>query len=70
MASLQDVKVKTSLKGHVQAESNETRWMSGGTTGGRSASATENKAWKAMDVGVQDAAETGLPEAFSVLRAG
>ena len=52
--------MNTSLKGCVQAESIETRWMVGGTSGGKSASATENTAQVAMDVGVRDAAKTAL----------
>ena len=60
--------MNTSLKGCVQAESNETRWMSGGTIGGKSASATENTAQVAIDVGVQDMVVVGLSEAHSVLR--
>ena len=47
----------TSLKECVQAKSNETRWMVGGTTRRERAGLTENGTQTAMDVGVQDAAE-------------
>ena len=60
--------MNTSLKGCVQVESNETRWMVGGTTGGKKASRLENGAQQAMDVGVQDVVVVGLSEEYSVLR--
>ena len=52
--------MNTLLKECVQVESSETRWMAGGTTGRKSASAMENGAQKAVDVGVQDVVETAL----------
>ena len=59
--------MNTSLKGCVQVESNETRWMAGGTTRLKSASAMEKGAQKAVDVGVQDVVVVGLSEACSGL---
>ena len=51
----------TLLKECVQAKINETRWMVGGTNHVKMAGATENRAQKAGDVGVQDVAEKALP---------
>ena len=52
--------MSTFLKGRVPVESNETGWMVGARQGGKSAARLENGAQKAMDVGVQNAAETAL----------
>ena len=49
----------TLLKECVQAKTNETRWMVGGTNHGKMAGATENGAQEAGDVPVQDVRFTG-----------
>ena len=49
------------MKGCVLVDSNETRWMVGGTTRRKSAARLENETRKAMNVGGHDAAKTALP---------
>ena len=51
----------TLLKECVQAKTNETRWMVGGTNHGKMAGAAESGAQEAGDVPVQDAPERALP---------
>ncbi len=53
--------MNTLLKECVQAKSNETRSMVGGTTRQEKGRCEENGTQQGMDVGVQDAAETALP---------
>ena len=53
--------MNTSLKECVQAKSNETRSMAGGTTRREKGRCEENGTQAAMDVWGQDMTETALP---------
>ena len=53
--------MNTLLKECVQAKTNETRWMVGGTNHEKAAGATEIRALKFGDVPVQDVPDKALP---------